>query len=613
MKRNEVPLEYQWKLTDLYSDNALWEEDFARLKESIGVIPSFQGNLTDAKTLRNALETVDAVEELALKLFAYARMRRDEDNTQSIYQAMAERITSVMSDLSAASAYLCPEIISRGEEQVNIWCEEDGVLAVYRQFFHNIFREAKHTLSKREEELLALASQVADTGGDVFDMYNNADIRFGTVHDASGAPVPLTHGNYSLFLEDANRAVRKEAFCAMYRPYYEHQNTLAATLSGNVKKNCFYATARKYSSAREMALGEDAISTSVYDNLIETVDQNLSKLKEYLRIRKRLLGVDELHLYDVYTPLVQNSQRTYTFAEACDLVLNAVKPLGRQYQSDLQMAFRSGWIDVMENEGKTPGAYSWGSNGEHPFVLLNFQGTLDDVFTLAHEMGHAMHSFYTNSTQPSVYKNYKIFVAEVASTVNEALLMEYLLKTEQDTDMRAYLLNHKLEACRTTLYRQTMFAEFEREIYAHFEAGEGLTAQWLMEYYRSLNEKYFAPVCVVDDEIAMEWARIPHFYSDFYVYQYATGYSAAQALCRAILQEGEPAVSAYLKFLSAGSSDYPLELLKAAGVDLSQPKPIQDALDGFAAACQSFEVLLSSLILAENAKSTCQTSENRIK
>lgn len=592
MKRNEVPVEYQWKLTDLYPSDTLWEEDFSCLKDKINAVSAFQGKLTDANTLLDALEAADAVEELALKLFAYARMRRDEDNTRSNYQAMAERITGTMSDLSAACAYLCPEIVSLGETQVNHWCNENNRLSIYRQFFHNIFREAKHTLSKREEEILALAGQMADTGGDVFDMYNNADIRFDEVSDAAGNCVQLTHGNYSVFLEDANREVRKEAFCAMFRPYREHQNTLAATLSGNVKKNCFYATVRKYPSAREMALSEDAISVSVYDNLIATVDANLPKLKEYLRIRKRILGVDELHLYDLYTPLVSGVKRTYTFEEACDLVLNAVEPLGKQYQSDLQTAFRSGWIDVMENEGKTPGAYSWGSNGEHPFVLLNFQGTLDDVFTLAHEMGHAMHSFYTNSTQPSVYKNYKIFVAEVASTVNEALLMEYLLKTEQDADMRAYLLNHKLEACRTTLYRQTMFAEFEREIYARFETGEGLTAQWLMEYYRGLNEKYFAPVCVVDAEIAMEWARIPHFYSDFYVYQYATGYSAAQALCRAILQEGEPAVKRYLKFLSSGSSDYPLALLKAAGVDLSQSKPIQDALDGFADACESFETLV---------------------
>ena len=586
MRRDDIPNKYKWKLTDLYAEDKHWEEDFLRLKEDISNLVNFAGKLIDSTSLLDALACADATEERAIKLFAYARMRRDEDNTVTVYQEMTERITSVLTELGAASAFLCPEIVALGERTVSAWCDADERLAMYRQFFHNIFREAKHTLSNREEEILALAGQVTDAGGDVFDMYNNADILFDKITDASGERVQLTHGNYSVFLEDANRAVRKAAFDAMYKPYIEHRNTLAATLSSNVKKNCFYATVRKYDSAREMALSEDAISTEVYDNLIVTVDENLPKLHAYLRLRKEVLGVDELHMYDLYTPLVQSVNRTYTFEEACDLVCRAVEPLGEQYQSDLKSALKSGWIDVMENDGKTPGAYSWGSNSEHPFVLLNFHGTLDDVFTLAHEMGHAMHSFYTNRTQPSVYKNYKIFVAEVASTVNEALLMEYLLKIEKDDEMRAYLLNHKLEACRTTLYRQTMFAEFEREIHAHFEQGGGLTAQWMMDRYRALNEKYFAPVCHVDDEIAMEWARIPHFYSDFYVYQYATGYSAAQALCHAILTEGEPAVKRYLGFLASGNSDYPLEILKTAGVDLTHPKPIQDALEGFARACQ---------------------------
>ncbi len=588
MKREEISSKYKWKLTDLYSDNHLWEKDFLRLKDEIETLSNFAGTLQDGEKLCKVLSCADVMEERAVKLFAYARMRRDEDNTVDAYQEMTQRITALLTELGAASAFLCPEIVAIGEKTVFTWCDENEKLAEYRQFFHNIFREAKHTLSNREEEILALAGQVTDAGGDVFDMYNNADIRFDVISDASGNKVKLTHGNYSVFLEDEDRSVRKAAFDAMYRPYTEHQNTLAATLASNVKKNCFYATVRRYDSAREMALSEDAISTDVYDNLITTVDENLPKLHEYLRLRKEILGVDELHMYDLYTPLVQSVQRTYTFEEACDLVYRAVEPLGEQYQSDLKTAFENGWIDVMENEGKTPGAYSWGSNSEHPFVLLNFHGTLDDVFTLAHEMGHAMHSFYTNQTQPSVYKNYKIFVAEVASTVNEALLMEYLLKIEQDPTMRAYLLNHKLEACRTTLYRQTMFAEFERGIHKQFESGGGITAQWLMDYYRGLNEKYFAPVCCVDDAIAMEWARIPHFYSDFYVYQYATGYSAAQALCHAILTEGEPAVNRYLAFLAAGNSDYPLNILKNAGVDLEKPQPIQDALDGFASACKLF-------------------------
>ena len=592
MKRDQIPERYRWKLTDIYETDLLWEQDLKLLQNECEELASVQGKLCDANALLFALRCMDQLDERAIKLFAYARMRRDEDNTVPLYQGMTERVSIVLSDLGAKTSFLTPEIVAIGEDTVKEWCRDCEGLALYRQFFHDIFREAVHTLSKREEEILAMAGQATDAGGDVFDMYNNADIRFDKILDGDGKETQLTHGNYSVFLESADREVRRNAFLAMYCPYLEHQNMLAATLCANVKKNCFYAKVRGYSSAREMALSADAIDLAVYDNLIIATDENLPKLTDYLKLRKTVLGVEQLRMYDLYTPLVSEINRTYTFEEACDLVYASVAPLGRQYQTDLKHAFENGWIDVMENDGKTPGAYSWGSNSEHPFVLLNFHGTLDDVFTLAHEMGHAMHSFYTNNTQPSVYKNYKIFVAEVASTVNEALLMNHLLKIERDPGMRAYLLNHQLEGCRTTLYRQTMFAEFEREIHARYERGEALTAEWLMGYYRELNDKYFADVCTVDEEIAIEWARIPHFYSDFYVYQYATGYSAAQALCHGILSEGEPAVKRYLNFLSSGSSSYPLDLLADAGVDLRTPDPICAALENFDRARQELERLL---------------------
>ena len=591
MVRHEVPERYRWKLTDLYETDAAWEVDFTRLKDEIPGIAALAGTLGSAAGLLHALCAIEAEEELATKLFAYARMRRDEDNANPLYQGMTERAMGVLTAAGAAVSFLYPELVALGAETVNGFMEKQSELRIYAQFFDDVFRAAAHTLSPREEALLAMAGQVLDSASDIYDMYNNADIRFAEVPDEDGKMIRLTHGRYSRLLESRKRTVRESAFRAMYQPYQEHKNTMAATLSANVKKNCFYAKARGYSSALNLCLDAGNIPESVYHSLIDAVDAALPALGEYLKLRQRALGVERLHLFDLYTPIVQTADVSYSFEEACALVREAVKPLGEQYVKDLDAAFASGWIDVMETEGKTPGAYSWGDHSTHPFVLLNFHGTLDDVFTLAHEMGHAMHSFYTNRTQPSVYKEYKIFVAEVASTVNEALLMAHLLRITTDSTLRAYLLNQKLEGCRTTVYRQTMFAAFEREIHAAYERGEALTAERLEELYLGLNTQYFAPHVEIDPEISMEWARIPHFYSDFYVYQYATGYSAAQVLSQRILS-GE-GTEAYLKFLSSGSSDYPLALLRDAGVDLTTPDPVAQTLTGFSHTVSELSSLLS--------------------
>ena len=425
-------------------------------------------------------------------------------------------------------------------------------------------------------------------------MYNNADIKFPYIKNEEGEEVEVTKGRYVSFLESKDRRVREDAFKAVYSTYSKMKNTLATTLTGNIKRNKFYATVRKYPSSLAASLDNDNISTEVYDNLIETVGKNLHLLDRYLKLRKKVLKLPELHMYDLYVPIVEEFDKKIPYEEAKSMVIEGLKPLGEEYSTYLKKGLESGWIDVYENEGKTSGAYAWGSYKTHPYVLLNYQDTINDVFTLAHEMGHALHSYYTNMTQPYVYSEYKIFVAEVASTVNESLLMRYLLPRAQSKAEKAYLLNHYLEEFRGTMFRQVMFAEFEKIIHQNIEQGEALNADQLCDIYYKLNEKFFAETVCVDKDIEMEWSRIPHFYSSFYVYKYATGFSAATAIAKSILSEGQSAVDRYLKFLKSGGSNYPLELLKLAGVDLSTPKPVQDALDVFKETLDELEALLEN-------------------
>ena len=581
-KREEIDSKYKWQLEDIYADNQLWEEDLNKVSDLFRQITAYSGKLGEsASTLYQALTERDAMDALAEKLFVYARMRRDEDNANSTYQSMVERCGNVFTQMFAATAFFLPELTAISAETLEAYMKEEPGLEVYRFTFEKIQHNKEHILSQEEEVLLAQAGEITDAAHDIFNMFNDADIRFDNVKDEEGNEITLTKGRYIAFLESKDRQVRKDAFDTLYKSYEAMRNTLGAMYVANIKSDKFVSTVRKYNSSLEASLFGNNIDIAVYDNLIATVNANLPKMDDYLAVRKRALGLDEIHMYDLYVPMVSEIEKKYTFEEAKEIVLKAFAPLGEQYVADVKDAFESGWIDVYENEGKTGGAYSWGSYLTHPYVLLNFSGTTDSVFTLAHEMGHAMHSYYSHKKQHYTNAQYTLFVAEVASTVNESLLIQYLLQNTTDPKERAYLLNHYLEEFRGTVFRQTMFAEFEKIVHGKAAAGEALTTDTLCEIYYGLNEKYFGRQVNVDKTIAIEWARIPHFYRSFYVYQYATGFSAATALSTAILNEGTPAVERYLEFLASGGSKYPLDQLKDAGVDLSTPAAVEAGLERF--------------------------------
>ncbi|NLV36905.1 MAG: oligoendopeptidase F [Clostridiaceae bacterium] len=591
--RDEIDARYKWKLEDIYESDSQWEEDFKTVRRMAGEMTSFKGRLAgDMKTLLDCFKFSEKMLALNDKLFVYARMRRDENNSLSKYQALTDRAMALSTEVYASISFIDPEILSIDEELLKKSIDEIEGLSLYKHHISELLRQKKHILSDREEELLALSSEMADAPSDIFTMFNNADIKFGYIKDENGEEVEVTKGRYIKFLESKDRRVRQDAFRTLYTAYSSMINTLSSSLGSNIKKNRFYATVRKYDSSRSASLDSDNVPTSVYDNLIDTVNRNLPLLHRYLQLRKKALKLEQLHMYDLYVPIVEEPPKQIGYEDALEMVKKGLAPMGDCYLKDLESAFKSGWIDVFENQGKTSGAYSWGTHLTHPYVLLNYQGTINDVFTIAHEMGHAMHSYYTNKTQPYIYSEYKIFVAEVASTVNESLLINYLLSVTPDKRERAYLLNHYLEEFRGTLFRQTMFAEFEKTTHALIESGEALTAQEFCRIYRELNERYFGPEVVIDDEIAFEWARIPHFYSSFYVYKYATGISAAVSLSQQILKEGKPAVDRYTHFLKSGGSDYPLELLKKAGVDLSGPEPVEDAMKMFGAILDELEKLV---------------------
>ena len=580
-ERHEIPSELKWKLEDIYSSNELWEQDLAKARDSKGRILALQGTITSGEALLKALQVRDEISQLMDGLFVYARMRKDENNADPLYQGYADQAQSVAVGLRSAMAFLEPEILSLEPQQVLGWVDQIPELELYRHYLENILRMKAHTLPAEQEQLLAAAGELAQIPGNIFTMFNNADLEFPQVKNDAGEMVELTHGRYIQLLESQKQEVRKGAFEAMYETYSSWKNTLGATYVGAVKKELYFAKARKYDSSLEAALDQDNIKPEVYTNLIDSIHDHLHLLHRYVGLRKKLLGLDELHMYDLYVPMVGDEHMEIPREEAITMVQAGLHPLGEQYLTDLSRSFEDGWIDWLENRGKTSGAYSWGTYGVHPYVLMNYQDNLDNVFTLAHELGHAMHTFYSNQNQEYVNSQYTIFVAEVASTLNESLLMDDLLKKTQDPKKRAYLLNHYLEQFRGTVFRQTMFAEFEMIVHGKVGQGESVTAEQLSEIYYDLNKKYFGEEIVVDQLIAMEWARIPHFYRPFYVYKYATGFSAAVSLAQQILEEGEPAVERYLGFLSGGGSDYPLNLLMGAGVDMSKPEPIIQAMDVF--------------------------------
>lgn len=590
--RGEIDDKYKWKLEDMYLDRETWERELACLSERLPELTAFQGTLGNSgEQLLACYRLVDELSQRAEKLYVYARMRLDEDNSVAAHQDMAGRAENLMTELGAELSFMEPEIVSIGWTKVEERIQETEGLSLYRFALEQMFRLQDHVLGKEEERLLALAGEMGQCGQDTYTLFNNADLVFPAITGEDGKKVELTKGRYGSFLESRDRRVRKRAFRQMYRAYGAYRNTVASCLAGSVKKDKFYAAARRYANSLEASLAEDNVPVAVYDALIGTIREHLDLLGRYLDLRRKRLGVKKLHMYDLYTPLVSLPKRNYSYEEALEMVLEAVAPLGEEYCRVLKEGCASGWVDVWENQGKTTGAYSWGCYLSHPYVLLNWQGTIDDVFTLAHELGHAMHSYYSHKNQPYVYASYTIFVAEVASTVNENLLMQYLLDRAEDPGEKAYLINHYLEDFRTTVFRQVMFAEFEKEIHRLVEDGGALTAESLSEIYRGLNQDYFGNHVVIDPEIALEWARVPHFYTAFYVYQYATGFSSAVALAASISRKEAGAVERYLRFLSSGGRDYPLALLQEAGVDLTDGEPVRAALDVFRQKLDEFAAL----------------------
>ncbi len=595
LKRSEVREEDTWNVKDMYESVEDWEKELTAIRTIVDKVAEYEGKVMEsAGSLLAVLSGLaEAGEKLGLA-FNYAERLFDEDQTNTAHQAMNAKAYSAYAEMESRVAFVDPEIIAAPQELLERYYEESDELPLYRKQIEEIRRRKAHCLSAEMEKLLAMTAEMSQTPADAFSILSNADLVLPEIVDENGEKVRLTSGRYGQFIQSADRRVRKDAFEAMYSTYKQFLNTFASLYNGNVKQQIFQAKARKYASTLEAAVDANHVSPDVYQNLIETVSQNLDKMHRYVSLRKKCLGTEDLHMYDIYTPMIPDMAKTISFEEAKETVLKALAPLGEDYVAKVKEGFENRWIDVYENQGKRSGAYSAGAYGCHPYVLLNYNETLDDVFTLAHEMGHAMHSYYSNETQPYIYAEYKIFVAEVASTCNEILLMEYLLEHTTDQKERAYLLNHYLDSFKGTVYRQTQFAEYEMLTNRMSEEGESLNADNLSNLYLELNKKYYGDEIVSDDEIAYEWARIPHFYYNFYVYQYATSYCAAYSVAHKILEEGAPAVERYKKFLSSGCSQAPVELLKIAGVNLETPAPIQDALDAFGKIIDEMTVLVEA-------------------
>lgn len=593
LKREDVKKENTWALEDIYATDDLWERELEELNSICKTFSSYEGHLTEsAQRLYEYLTLSERAEKLLERIYIYANQALHVDMNNSKYQDYSARATTAMVQYQSATAFVTPEFLSVDEAVIRGFMEEKEELKIYETMFNRIFREKAHVLSKAEETLLAEVKEVANAADDIFSLFSNADLKFDQIPDEHGNMVDMSNGRYVTFLTSPDRKVRKAAFTSMYKAFGQFKNTLAATYSANAKKASFYAKARKYAGSLEASLEPKAIPVSVYDNLIETIHSHLPKMYKYVALRKKALGVDELHMYDVYVPMIADVDKKISYEEAKATVLEALVPMGEDYLSVLKEGFTNRWIDVYENEGKRSGAYSWGPYGTHPYVLLNHNDNIDSMFTLAHEMGHALHSYYSGKTQPYTYAGYELFVAEVASTCNESLLIHHLLKNCTDKKERAYLINHFLDSFKGTIFRQTMFAEFERITHKMTDNGEALTADKLCEIYYELNKLYFGPDMVSDEEIKYEWARIPHFYSEFYVYQYATGFSAAIALSKRIMELGEEGVKDYMKFLTGGSSKDPIDLLKMAGVDMSTPEPINAAMEMFGELVDELEALI---------------------
>lgn len=591
--RKDIDLKDTWNLESIYANNELWEEDYAALEKDAAEFAKLKGAIeADVSKIPAVLDAYYGLHRRLSKLSVYARMRFDQDTADSTYQTMAAKIGSLGVKIGAASAFVEPEILSYSKEQLEAAEKENERTAYYGRKIEEMLRGQEHTLDAEKEELLAAAGDMAEAPDDIFSVLMNADMKYPDIVLEDGTHLPLTNSTYISYMESPDRAVREGAFKTLYGQIASLKNTFAAIYRGNLKQAKFYAQSRKYSSARAMYLADSNVPESVYDNLLSAVHEALPMMYRYVAVRKKVLGVDKLHMYDVYTPIVAAQNQTYEFEQAKQMVLEALKPMGEDYLSHVREGLENRWIDIYPNKGKKGGAYSWGCYDSQPFILLNYTKNLDSVFTLIHEMGHSIHSYYSRTAQDYAYSDYKIFVAEVASTCNECLLMHDLLEKTTDKEQRKYLLNHYLDSFKGTLFRQTMFAEFEKNAHEYCAQGKPLTAEALSQMYLELNQKYFGPDMEKDEEIAYEWMRIPHFYTPFYVYQYATGYSAAVALSAKILKEGKPAVDAYMSFLKGGESKDPIDLLKMAGVDMTTEKPVADALALFGELVTELETLV---------------------
>ena len=593
LKREEVPVEHTWNLADMYETAQDWEAAIDEVSDLIAKIETMERDCTSsANHLFLLLEAFSEADQKLSLAYNYAERLYDEDRKNTAHQAMSARVGTLYAKFVEKTAFIQPMILELSAETLEKFYEELPSLTFYRKFIDEILRFREHSLSTEMEKLVALTSEMSQGPSNTFAILNNADLQFPEIENEKGEKVRITHGRFISFLESANQNVRKAAFEGFYSTYEQFLNTIASIFDNQVKQQLFHAKAHKYDTSLVAALDGNNVSPEVYHNLIETINKNLEKMHRYVKLRKKCLAVEDLHMYDIYTPMISDVAKEIPFEEAKETILKALAPLGEAYVAKVKEGFESRWIDIYENQGKRSGAYSAGAYGTHPYVLLNYNGTLDNMFTLAHEMGHAMHSYYSNENQPYIYSQYKIFVAEVASTCNEILLMEYLLKNTTDKKERAYLLNHYIDSFKGTVFRQTQFAEFEMKTNAMVEAGESLNAQNLSDLYLELNQKYYGPDMISDKEISYEWARIPHFYYNFYVYQYATGFTSAVAIAHDILKEGAPAVERYKKFLSSGCSDAPVELLKIAGVNLETAAPIQAALDVMDEILDEMETLL---------------------
>lgn len=594
-ERSSLPIEKTWDLTKIFKDNQAFDEAFQALSNELKEVEHFKGTLKkDSNAFLGSIEMLLSIYRKIEVIYVYAHLKNDQDTTNTTYQALYARASSLLAQASESVAWFEPEVLSLSDDKIWHYFEEEPKLETYRHFIENILSDRPHILSADQEALLAGAGEIFEASSNTFSILNNADLKFPVIENEHGEKIQLTHGVYGQLMENTHRIVREEAFKGLYTVYDQFKNTFAQTLSSHVKAHNYKAKVRKFSSAREAALSNNHIPESVYDTLVDVVNKNLPLLHRYVSLRKRLLKLDELHMYDMYTPILGEASIKYSYEEAKEKAITALNPMGEEYLNVVKTAFSDRWIDVIENQGKRSGAYSSGAYDTAPYILMNWHDSLDQLYTLVHEMGHSVHSYFTRNNQPYVYGDYSIFLAEIASTTNENLLTEYLLETETDPRIRAYVLNHYLDGFKGTIFRQTQFAEFEHFIHTEDAKGTPLTSEYLGDYYGELNQKYYGPEVTKDPEISLEWSRIPHFYYNYYVYQYATGFSAASALANKILANEPQALDNFLTYLKSGSSDYPIEVMKKAGVDMTKPQYIEDAMLVFETRLGELEQLVAT-------------------